>query len=263
MVKITTSFAIILALSAGFACHAIGAAKPEIFTAVFSREQALWPEVNASPAQPTRDSLYVIVVPPPPPQLDESPPCDSCDRLAPNVLEFFLPAWHRDLLTAWLPKTSRVEVLSGGNPLLMGDTNFTQAEPTLPALPYATWLSKPSLHPVIYRPRDRWMQDSAKALFSGLGGRLGATHLLFIDSVQVRLRPWGRKSERGSFRLGYYLVFFDVARGQPEWVKQLTLQGSWWSNLDAPLEPRLEPSYQAWKREMPTLLDALWKAEPR
>lgn len=252
-----------LALSVGLACNSIGAVKQEVYTAVFSREQALWPEVFAAPKQPVRDSLTVIVVPPPPPQLDESPPCDSCDRLAPNVLEFFLPAWHRDLFAAWLPKTSHVEVLSGGNPLLMGDTTLTQAEPTLPALPYAVWLPKPSQHKVIYRPRDRWMPDSARALFSGLGGRLGATHLLFIDSVKVRLRPWRRSSERGSFQLGFYLVFFDVARGRPEWVKQITLKGSWWNDLDAPLEPRLEPGYQAWKKAMPALLEALWNAEPR
>jgi hypothetical protein len=256
---------LLFALVTGMPSLSAHAANFESVTAVFSSSQALWPELDQKSDGAKNDSFHLIVLPPPPPILDESPPCDSCDRLSPNVLEFFLPNWHRDLFAKWLPNPSHVEVLTGGHPLLLGDSTFTQANPTLPALPYSAWFAEPApTEPqVIYRPRDRFMPDSARRLLSRLGGRLKATHLLVIDSVHVRLRPWTRSSDRGSFRLGYCLMLFNVASGQPEWVMRHSLKGRWWSDLDQPLEPRLEPAYVAWKRDIPEALKRLWAAEPR
>lgn len=153
------------------------------------------------------------------------------------------------------------EVISSEEPLLGGDTAWLSPA-AFPALPWGPWFDTLN-QSLIYRPRDRFTPKATVALLSSIGGKLAASHLLIIDSVYSRVRPWSRSSHRGSYRLSYRLALWNVAKGQPEWALSLQFQGPKWSDLNAPLEPRLDAAMQDFRRTLPERLKAFWQKEPR
>lgn len=232
--------------------------------ALFSTRQSLWPDsIRSTPESPPTDSvvsrLRIAVLPVTVSGFFEKPVCDSCDRLTPNVLEFFLPAWHREILASW--SRGDAFVISPEDPLLQADTAWLNRGRAY-GLPWRTWF-QPSDQTLIFRPRDRFTPDSVKNRLSSLGGKLGATHLFLIDSIQVEMRSWSRGSHHGSSRLSYVAAFWDVATGQPEWAVCLTTRQPWWSDLNAPLEPRLEPDWRLFQQHLPRRVRALLASEPR
>ncbi len=252
-----------------FGCLA-SAATADVFhrsiaqVALFSTHQSLWSDsIRSVPESPPSDStvtpLRIAVLPVIVTDFFEKPICDSCDRLTPNVLEFFLPAWHREILSQW--SHSGAFVISPEDPLLQADTIWINRGRAF-GLPWRTWF-EPADQALIYRPRDRFTPDSVKSRLSSLGGKLGATHLFLIDSIQVEMRSWSRGSHHGSSRLSYQAVFWNVVKSQPEWALRLTTRQSWWSDLNAPLEPRLEPDWCRFQQDLPRRLRALLASEPR
>jgi hypothetical protein len=231
--------------------------------AVFSDQQLLWPSLAMPPSStsPLADSGVprVAILPVTVTRFSESPVCDSCDRLSPNVLEFMLPAWKRELLAHWTK--AEVTVISTGDPLLGPDSSWVERGAP-PGLPWKHWFDA-SGSPLIYRPRDRYTSQALRSQLSALGGRLGVTHVFLMDSVMSEVRPWGKSSHHGSFHLSYMALLWNVARGQPEWAIEVAIRGKWWSDLNAPLEPRLEPGLETMFRELPNSLKALWQAEAR
>ncbi len=232
-------------------------------TAIFSQQQSFWPQVSNQPdrieSQNPFDSLRVFVLPLARVFMDEKPICDSCDRLTPAVLEFSMPSWHRDFFSQLLP--GHFEVLAQGEPLLMGDTSWFDTVSCLSSLPWKTWLSAPS-HGIVYRARDHWVTDSTRLALTLLGGKLGASHLLLLDSVRVKLRPWSRGAHHGSYGFEYGLILWNVRSSQPEWATQIHLSGPFWSDLDAPWGPKLSPVLEQWYRNTPQNLQKLWDEEP-
>ena len=95
----------------------------------------------------------------------------------------------------------------------------------------------------------------------GLGGLLGATHLLFPCKVWLRMVTKASNLHTGHLEWGLHLLLWNVAEGRPEWAMVFSEKARN-VDLDAPLDPRLDRAVvAAWDR-MPAALTALWKAEP-
>lgn len=274
---------------AGIFAHAWGDVRQTVRFAVFSKDQAFWPGLGGA-AQSTgagpeagaggsagagEAPLHIAVLPIRIQDKDwkERIPCDSCHRLSPNGLEFFLENYLAQRLSARFRED---------RPGIVRDTTKTGptvelAAPHLPllktagvdlldyldslSLPWERWFDGYA-QDVLYRPRDFMTPPAARKRLDRLGGLLGATHLLLPAKVWMKLDPKSRTIHEGSMEWGFHLLFWNVAAGRPEWAMAFT-ETARNVDLDAPLDPRLDKSIvEAWEA-MPEALARVWAAEPR
>ena len=154
----------------------------------------------------------------------ESIPCDSCHRLSPNGLEFFLENYLAERLRRRFPKQG-VELAAPHDPLLKaGQLRLLDYQDSL-RLPWDQWFDGYS-QGLIYRPRDRMISAEDIRRLDRLGGRLGATHLLLPAKVWMKINPVASNTHTGDMEWGFHLLFWNVAEGRAEWVMALAEQRS-------------------------------------
>jgi hypothetical protein len=255
----------------------------EVRSAVFSPDQIFWPGLPGSrpgphPAkaapkvkptgkhqapseagQAEASLLAVLPIRVPDSAWKESIPCDSCHRLSPNGLEFFLENYFADRLRQRFPKHA-VELIAPHSPLLeTAKVRLMEYQDSL-QFPWAKWFDGYS-QDLIYRPKDRMTPAATRRRMDRLGGLLGASHLLLPSRVWLRMEPKASNQHTGHMEWGLHLLLWNVAEGRPEWAMAFSEKARN-VDLDAPLDPRLDRALvAAWDR-MPASLAALWKAEP-
>jgi hypothetical protein len=238
--------------------------------AVFSDHQLFWPglEGKGRPAMPAKPKpakgaavapIKIAVLPVAVKDWSESIPCDSCHRLSANGMEFFLENWCKDRMQARFPDHP-VELIAPSAPLVEKKLNLMPYLDSL-ALPWDKWLGD-SGEAVVYRPRDRFTSSEARKRLDRLGGLLGASHLLWPSRVKVRLTPTASNMHTGGLAWSFDLVLWNVAAGRPEWAMHFE-ERSLLTDLDAPMEGRLDKALGAAWDGMPAELAALWASEPR
>ena len=190
----------------------------------------------------------------------ETKPCDSCHRLSANGMEFFLENYFKDKLSQRFPKAT-VELVAPHLPLMeTAKIKLMEYQDSLD-LPWARWFDGYTQE-VLYRPKE-WMTPSAtRKRLDRLGGLLGATHLLLPAKVWFKLDPVASNVHTGGLEWGFHLVLWNVATGRAEWAQAFT-ESAKVVDLDAPLDVRLDRTLVATWDNMPGVLTALWKAEPR
>lgn len=231
----------------------------KVHAAVFSREQAFWPGLS-KPAKKT--SLRLVVLPLRIPEKDwkESIPCDSCHRLSPNGMEFFLENYLAEKLRQRFPgqevelAAPHLSLVENAKLDLLGQLDSLK-------LPWDKWFDGYA-QPIVYRPRDWMAPANAKKKLDRIGGLLGATHLLLPAKVKVSLEPRARNVHTGQMEWGFHLLFWNVAAGRAEWALAFS-EIARNADLDAPLDGRLDKALGATWDRMPQDLAALWKAEPQ
>jgi hypothetical protein len=245
----------------------------KVHRAVFSEDQAFWPELGPGKeaAKQTKgakqaegsggEALHIAILPIRIRAADyqERIPCDSCHRLSANGMEFFLENYLAERLRARFPGHA-VELVAPHLPLLEGGKLRLLDYLDSLDFPWARWFDGYS-QPLIYRPRDRWTPAKTASRMDRLGGLLGATHLLYPAKVWVKVDPKASNQHQGSLEWGFHLVFWNVARGHAEWALAFS-ESARNMDLDHSLDTHLDRSLvAAWDR-MPADLAALWKAEP-
>ena len=290
---------------------ALGEVRQSVRFAVFSAEQTFWPGLEAPDRSPkVNPKPSTATVKPGIGRLDSGPkveavgkdvgprvapniaphiavlpigikeadwkeriPCDSCHRLSPNGLEFFLENYLAQRLSARFreqrpgiiraPDKSgpTVELAAPHLPLLKtAGVELLDYQDSL-ALPWERWFDG-YVQDLIYRPKDFMTPAAARKRLDRLGGLLGATHLLLPAKVWMKVDPRSRTSHEGSMEWGFHLLFWNVTAGRPEWALAYT-EAARNVDLDAPLDDRLDKSLvAAWDR-MPQALSDLWQTEPR
>lgn len=259
-----------LVLIAALSSAAFGVrAEMTLRKAVFSDRQLFWPGLegkgrpgtgmNAKPAPASAAPVKIAVLPVAVKDWSESIPCDSCHRLSPNGMEFFLENWSKDRLQARFPGHA-VELIAPSAPLVEKKVNLMAYLDSL-VLPWDRWLGD-SGEAVIYRPRDRFTSEAARKRLDRLGGLLGATHLLWPTRVKVRLTPTASNMHTGGLAWRFDIMLWNVAAGRPEWAMRFE-ERTLLTDLDAAMEERLDKTLGAAWDGMPAELAALWSAEPR
>jgi hypothetical protein len=273
----------------GAFCHTQGDVRQSVRFAVFSRHQTFWPAldgVSGSPeGRPKAGGARTVGGEAIPPHIAVLPiriketdwkeriPCDSCHRLSPNGLEFFLENYLAQRLSARFrenrpgivraedKKGPTVELAAPHLPLLRtAGVSLLDYQDSL-SLPWDRWFDGYS-QDLIYRPRDFMTPSSARKRLDRLGGLLGATHLLLPAKVWVKLDPKSRTVHEGCMEWGFHLLFWNVTTGRPEWAMAFS-EVARDVDLDAPLDDRLDKSLvEAWDR-MPESLVRVLTAEPR
>jgi hypothetical protein len=269
--------------------HAQGDVRQTLRFAVFSPDQTFWPSLagadgsskakhkagTAKSAGEKDIPLHIAVLPIRIKEADwkERIPCDSCHRLSPNGLEFFLENYLAQRLSTRFreerPGIARspdksgptVELAAPHFPLFKtAGVELLDYQDSL-SLPWKRWFDGYS-QDLIYRPKDFMTPVAACKRLDRLGGLLGATHLLVPAKVWMKLDPRSRTVHEGSMEWGFQLLFWNVSTGRPEWALAFT-EVARNVDLDAPLDERLDKSLvRAWDR-MPQALADLWNSEPR
>jgi hypothetical protein len=253
---------------------------PEVRHAIFSPRQLFWPQLAQSPppaarpktnqakrgrtaaslpggqVAPARIGVLPITVR----DYKESLECDSCHRLSPNGMEFFLENYFKDRLHTRFPD-AQVELVAPHFSLLQsGKINLAAYLDSL-QWPWDRWFAGDP-PPLVYRPRDWMTAPTARRRMDRLGGQLGMTHLLLCSQVWVRVFPKRSDTHEGALEWGFRLVFWDVAGGRPEWALTFSEKVPY-MDLDKSLEAHLDRGLVPVWDHLPVQLQALWKAEPR
>lgn len=190
----------------------------------------------------------------------ESIPCDSCHRLSPNGMEFFLENYLAGRLNRRFPGDT-VELAAPHVPLLQAaHLRLLEYQDSL-RLPWDKWFDGYT-EALIYRPRDAMTTAADIRRLDKLGGLLGATHLLLPAKVWASVVPRARDSHSGDLEWGFHLLFWNVAEGRVEWAMALSEKAPG-VDLDAALDERLDKALLAAWDSLPAELAAYWKSEPR
>lgn len=242
----------------------------KVHTAVFSPDQLFWPGLpkpakkaarKAEPKAAQPGPLHLAVLPIRIRESDwkESIPCDSCHRLSANGIEFFLENYLAEKLRQRFPGQV-VDLVAPHSPFLeTAKLNLLDFQDSL-GFPWDKWFDGYA-HELLYRPREWQASQATRKKLDRLGGLLGASHLLIPAKVWMKIEPLARNVHSGSMEWGFHLVFWNVATGRAEWAMAVS-EKALHTDLDKPLDGRLDKALvETWKR-MPDALAALWKAEP-
>jgi hypothetical protein len=242
--------------------------------AVFSSRQTFWPELagkgpagskaskpkRAKEDAKTKPALHLGVLPIRITDYRETLPCDSCHRLSANGMEFFLENYLADRLQGRFPKLS-VDLVAPHLALLQsGNIDLPAYEDSL-QFPWDAWFDGYD-QPLIYRPHDRMTSPATRSRLDRLGGQMGMTHLLIPARVHVLVTPEASNTHKGGLEWGFFLVFWNVGEGRPEWALAFSEKVPD-MDLDQSLEASLDRALPAAWDRLPADLTALWKAEPR
>ncbi len=236
-------------------------AAPKIkrYTAVFSDSQAYW-QTKSSESTPSVPPLSIGILPINTSNTIEERPCDSCHRLTPNGLQFFLENY---LLEQVSQQTSPIPVrlITPHSELVTGTK--TPLLPLVDSLtfPLNQWFDGYE-QTLIYRPRDRYTSTKTKKMLSKIGGTLGYSHLIIPTQFQMKVKPRFFSKFVGRLDYHFVIIFWNVKLSTPEWViyyHEINPK----TNLNHSLKKSLDKNLFTWIKNLPYKVKHLREQEPR
>ena len=229
----------------------------QLSLAIFSKRQIFWPAMDSAWKA---DSARIGVLPVYLESYQESRPCDSCNRLSEDGMEFFLDnALRRILDTAF--SGSEVQLVGPHWDLLKSRKVVLPALLDSLKLPWEQWLGD-DLEPLIYRTREAMASLADKTRLDKAASALGFSHVFVVKVFKVSVFPMSRNTHFGSMDWEWKGALYNAREGRFEWALRFS-QSLKAADLDKDLEPLLSGELIPALRDLPSKLSDLLRQEPR